>query len=1131
MSLTILGGRYALAPDPIAGGMADVYRATDLGVPSHRPVAVKVFRYGALDEEVLRESFRRETLALKELAHPNIVELLDAGTDPETKRLYVVMEWVDASLPQWLKNNPLSDWRDFYTHVGRPILTGLQFAHSRNFSHRDLKPANVLMLTSGQAKLADFGLAKLHSFMQPGVTLKEFSSKPYAPPEADAGENVFARDVYGFAVLALACLSEAPLRTRSDVEGALARFSGINKPVGVVLGSCLSERPTDRPVHAGVLLVALERIHEESELRTRPSLHLTLLRSARVTVYKEELGVVTDDQLTKAIQDDLNTACSVERYQPTGAQANDEKHFLLHGTGMTLHAKVEQTGDRLLILNLRSATPSECERNRERTCPLAFKFWLRRPGNSPDGAETIRRMEQVLAEFETQRKVVESERATQRQLDTWANLLKARSKFEESKQPPITFSAAFLVEGRVKLSVAALVPIELRGTPWEIRVPGAESIRLELDEITEGAIYLIPTSATDHLPVRGVLRADARASNQALDKQRTALDAVRLDRAVKGNLKEVLLHPESSKPPSSAGEIAFLTEDLDIAKQQAVRAALGTQDLLVVQGPPGSGKTTFIAELVLQYLARNADGRILIASQTHVAIDNAIERIKKVDSSLRLVRVAGRFSEPRVALSVRDCLVETQMGRWRESAIGGGQAFIAHWAAQRGISARDIETGRLLTTLKSLLGRQRDLRSTLGTDQAVTVESVEQVAEAEGELERESKEELRAELRQIDRELKDLGRQLVKRDELASELLKLTPEELEREIVSYIPESSEGKKVQQLLEIQADWSTRFGKTPDFTLALLLGSQVVAGTCLGIMGVRGSETIEYDLCVVDEASKGTPSELLVPLTRAHRAIVVGDERQLSPFQEPDFKKVALTGGFQLSEDDLSYRLFSDLLRRVPDPCRVALNIQHRMVEPIGRLISECFYDSALESPRVSRRTDLDQVLPKRVTWVSTSRLNNRGEQSSSSTANPCEVRQIVDLLKRAAFLLSKSSQRFSVAVLTGYSAQRMDLDRALRAEASALMLRFDIEVNTVDAFQGREADVSIYSVTRSNPEHQIGFLGETERINVALSRAREFLVIVGDHSFCRNIPGETPLKTVLGYIDRNPKSCELVEVTA
>jgi superfamily I DNA and/or RNA helicase len=87
-------------------------------------------------------------------------------------------------------------------------------------------------------------------------------------------------------------------------------------------------------------------------------------------------------------------------------------------------------------------------------------------------------------------------------------------------------------------------------------------------------------------------------------------------------------------------------------------------------------------------------------------------------------------------------------------------------------------------------------------------------------------------------------------------------------------------------------------------------------------------------------------------------------------------------------------------------------------------------------------------------------------------------------------------------------------------------RLDIACSTVDSVQGREAEVVIFSVTRSNEDSRVGFLREFERVNVALSRARELLIVVGDDEFVRQAPGAEPLLRVLRHIEANPEDCIL-----
>jgi superfamily I DNA and/or RNA helicase len=108
-------------------------------------------------------------------------------------------------------------------------------------------------------------------------------------------------------------------------------------------------------------------------------------------------------------------------------------------------------------------------------------------------------------------------------------------------------------------------------------------------------------------------------------------------------------------------------------------------------------------------------------------------------------------------------------------------------------------------------------------------------------------------------------------------------------------------------------------------------------------------------------------------------------------------------------------------------------------------------------------------------------------------------------------------------------QRERLAAVIEAKRRSWTAYTDIFVNVVDAFQGREADFAIFSVTRSD-SRGLGFLREMERINVALSRGRNYLAIIGDHVFCQEAEErKNPLRNVLDYIRANPNDCFMKEV--
>ena len=110
------------------------------------------------------------------------------------------MEWADQDLGRLLAQSPIANWEAFYRSIGIGVLRALVYAHSKAAVHRDIKPSNILIDGQGQPKVCDFGISKIRNFLAPGVTLAQFASMPFAPPELDDGTHSYSRDVFGAAL-------------------------------------------------------------------------------------------------------------------------------------------------------------------------------------------------------------------------------------------------------------------------------------------------------------------------------------------------------------------------------------------------------------------------------------------------------------------------------------------------------------------------------------------------------------------------------------------------------------------------------------------------------------------------------------------------------------------------------------------------------------------------------------------------------------------------------------------------------------------------------------------------------------------------------------------------------------------
>ncbi|AFZ10474.1 AAA domain-containing protein [Microcoleus sp. F8-D3] len=1146
MPARLINDRYAISPNPRSGGMADVYQASDM-LDDLRRVAVKEFKHGQIEADILAESFRRETQALQELKHPGIVELLDSGKDETTGNYFLVLEWMEKDLATLLKKSPPDGWDSFWKAVALPVLEALAFSHNRRIIHRDIKPSNILVGSDGKLKLADFGISKLKGYLQPSITLKDFVSRTFTPPETDDGSYTYTRDIFSFGVLVLKCLTNIELTGHNSIPSAMKAF---NAPPEIleIIERAVSLDPAERQPNAEVLLAELNAIQAKTKTGAikKPPCFLKLIPKC-LNRLKSEIEISSEVEIENLILDDLNneSGCGIRPYKfkDDADDPSREDHYEIYGVSYRYHMKVDQNrGNHLVIFNAWSTPYSQLEQRRDRAWNLSYEFKFGTPLNLYEAKEVIQKLQDAVIEHEANLKEQEDEKEKQRIFQVWWDILRAKTDWEKKREKPIKYTSVTRDGNRVTFELSELPEDDLAGQPHHVtNQKGFSILGGDVEQIISDRLTLyVKYGEPDRLPQSGELRFDTRAAEVALNRQKNALDAIRFDQGVRSDIRQLLVNPQEVRTPDVEVDLQFI-QPLNESQQEVVKAALATEDFLIVQGPPGTGKTTFITEVVLQTLKANPDARILLSSQTHVALDNALERIQAKNPNLKLVRLGNH---ERVSENVHSLLLEEQMEQWREGAIAKGQEFIDNWSAQRGISQHNSEIATLFQEMKTLVTKIESLRGDVNIwkedldkilainynpenpdsllETKIPKDKLEECQSIEAEISI-----LRKQLKEAREQQKEKAKRLKELTEISiNKLLRLSVQEIEERINKLIdPNAPDAKMLQRLIAIQAEWFDQFGRNEKFNAPLIKRSQVVAGTCIGIP--RDIQDIEFDLCIVDEASKATATEVLVPIARSHRWILVGDPKQLPPFRDEASRDSDFLEKYELNQDHIRETLFDRLLRTLPDGCRKMLTIQHRMVAPIGNLVSECFYDGQLKSAR----TDLDQhlrsVLPQPVTWLTTTKLPNSREQSANSSFNNiCEVNVIVQFLKQLNQTAVKAQKKYSVAVLSGYAAQLKLLARNLASELNNWQA-LTVECNTVDAFQGREADIAVYSVTRSNKEGKVGFLRDAERLNVALSRGKVGLVIVGDHHFCRT-SHDNPLHRVLDYVESHPKNCAIKE---
>ena len=228
-----LDGRYSIESLVGVGGMANVYRGTD--VKTSNQIAVKVLKDEFLDNEELVRRFKNESKAISILSHPNIVKVYDVSVTDKLQ--YIVMEYVDGiTLKEYLKQRGGAlTWKET-VHFATQVLSALQHAHSKGIIHRDVKPQNIMLLADGSIKMMDFGIARFSRAQSQTVSDKAIGSVHYISPEQAKGERTDARtDIYSVGVMLYEMLSgRLPFDGDGAVSIAIMQISEKPKPLAEI---------------------------------------------------------------------------------------------------------------------------------------------------------------------------------------------------------------------------------------------------------------------------------------------------------------------------------------------------------------------------------------------------------------------------------------------------------------------------------------------------------------------------------------------------------------------------------------------------------------------------------------------------------------------------------------------------------------------------------------------------------------------------------------------------------------------------------------------------------------------------------------------------------------------------------
>jgi hypothetical protein len=659
---------------------------------------------------------------------------------------------------------------------------------------------------------------------------------------------------------------------------------------------------------------------------------------------------------------------------------------------------------------------------------------------------------------------------------------------------------------------------------------------------------------------------------------------------------------------------------LNDSQRKAVLAAVHCTDLALLQGPPGTGKTTVIAEMIWQMLRKNPKHRILLTSETNLAVDNAIDRLLNTKGvNPELVRFTtlikplrfgkmGKMDEEGAKYSVERilkwCGTETTieniepdlLGEWNDENEEDVQKnspdnnAVRDWMMRIASRARHQDT-KYSAVLKDwtfdlaqptqpvkqiFKDKYFEYSNVVGSTCSSSgnprflwdVESLNRNIDGQKKLHYSSQNAPFG--RDFDTALNQLTLPANQKTKFL-ERIKAYHNDLNKLKNCFKKEGDSVILVDEttLQTLETVHKSRIRSEEDKNK--LLSYQNLTDFGKKHIAPYFEPQLKFDTVIMDEASKATPPELLLPLSFGKRCIVIGDHRQLPPMlNDKDFKEKLNEIGATDLVDEID-RAFTDtsqfermILNPKISPTLIArCNIQYRMHPAINNVIQQFSLDEggltpAPELMKNADNTDLNHLFSRHhglysegfmdpnihTIWVNVRTPETREGTSVTNEGEAQIIRKVIELLKNAegfeAFQKHwehvkdpfKRKQEQEIGIISFYGGQKRLLKRHLKGCGVPL------KINTVDRFQGMERNIIIVSTVRSHeqtvgekrvrPNSESGFAKSPQRLNVALSRARRLLIVVGNKSFfeqVKDVSGKPLYKNAILEIQKSGKIIE------
>lgn len=1103
---------YEELEDPVEKGNLEVFKGERAG----NQYQVK-FWFGATPD-VDKPDFNHALLRFLEKAraiqvNPSewLPKVHDVGIVPKKGLLYV-REWLD--LPTLLEWAPASKSIEDRIGLCLSLIDGIERLHSIDLPHGDLHPENVLVRPPGEGRPFSSAVFIDTPDFKDGTV--EVVTTAFAPANYER-ISLIERDRYA-----------------------------ISRLVGLVLGSSSEDLSFGELPIPKVYQVLSECVKTEPAILTLTPLREVLENALKPPAPEQEMFVVTMSRVppgfTAGPMHSDNGIYYVEKSH------GDERHdkYNIVGPGLQLRLTVSIDDTSIKRISTEKITHDLFQRKVSRGIQFEGRISLRDgPG---DDAHTLiaalLRVPALAASSQQQTSDawlapdVDAEVHKQRtQIETsaiWRHLIEA----EFDSQPEVLITGAS--RPHPKREDTYLIPFKS-----DVTIEYAPEDKVEVLKEVEGGehrcvgflehrystpdeLAIVPRGFSAQFPIDSRYLLRSKAERSSYERRYEAVERILSGRSVIAglvsyferttSLKHVIKYPEPTDADLEAydvfenGEKVFSLND---DQKAAFKKIVSSGPVCLLQGPPGTGKTLFIGAFLDYVIHKQGARSILLVSQSHEATNNALEGALRLaarrNMAIDVVRVGedGTLSD-----AIHHVGVTALQESYRERFRSEFKHRIVSLSSRLRLNREFVEAFAQIFIHMDRLAQDVALleKELSAMDGEEDIGTIKQRLYARKEL-------LRSHA---------LGALTSEEIEASSDLIEDVKDALARKFGVRSPAAV--NKLHQLIKISQEWVDVLGSQGgNFSEFLAKTRTIVAGTCVGVgrwnLGVSRNS---YDWVVIDEAARATPSELAVSMQVGKRILLVGDHFQLPPLYKDELRKEM---GQRLRVGRDSDVFDSDFERAFESPYGQAvgatLSTQYRMAPEICSLVSKCFYEprgKRLVQGRGGAKECFGQLTAPfnaEVVWVDTSSAGKHSHHEKTpdrSCVNQYEARMVIDVLRHILLnenftngLINNLKQgEIPIGIIAMYRPQVTRINNAIARAEWLGHLRSLIKVDTVDSYQGKENRIIILSLVRNNAKYEQGFLSSPNRLNVAMSRAMDRLIVIGAMQMWKDSNTDSPL---------------------